>query len=264
MLFVLLPAYNEARALPILLADLETTCAKLAHRIVVVDDGSTDCTLQVLKCFASQYQNVDVVEHGQNMGLSQALKSGFQRILAFRAGDLDDKMYDDKSLPDVVITMDADNTHPADRIPLLCAQIAAGADLVVASRYAPGGEQFGLKFGRKLLSWGAGKVMQFFFPLDGVQDYSCGYRAYKLSVLQKGFRIYDEKLIENCSFAGMVELLLKLAPLCNKISEVPLQLHYERKEGVSKMRIWTTILGYVQVIYRLKRKSTGSMEWVEE
>ncbi len=264
MLFVLLPAYNEERALPILLADLETTCAKLNHRIIVVDDGSTDHTLQVLKSFANQCKNVDVVEHGQNMGLSQALKSGFQRILAFRVGDIDDKMDDDKSLPDVVVTMDADNTHPADRIPLLCAQIAAGADLVVASRYAPGGEQYGLKSGRKFLSWGAGKVMQFFFPLDGIQDYSCGYRAYRLSVLQKGFRLYGEKLIENRSFAGMVELLLKLAPLCSRISEVPLHLHYERKEGVSKMRIWTTIWGYVQVIYHLKRKSTGSMEWVKE
>ncbi len=264
MLFVLLPAYNEERALPILLADLETTCAKLAHRIIVVDDGSTDGTLEVLKSFANQCENVDIVEHGQNLGLSQALKSGFHRILAFRAEDFDKQMYENKSISDVVITMDADNTHPTDRILLLCAQIETGADLVVASRYAPGGEQFGLKFGRKLLSWGAGKVMQFFFPLDGIQDYSCGYRAYRLNLLQKGFRVYGEKLIENCSFAGMVELLLKLAPLCSKISEVPLQLHYERKEGVSKMKIWTTIWGYVQVIYCLKRQSTGSMEWVEE
>ncbi|MFZ3101925.1 MAG: glycosyltransferase [Desulfitobacteriaceae bacterium] len=264
MLFVLLPAYNEERALPILLAELETTCAKLAHRIVVVDDGSTDGTLRVLKGFASQCKNVEIVEHRHNLGLSQALKSGFQRILAFRAGDFGEQMVDDKAFSDVVITMDADNTHPTDRIPLLCAQIEAGADLVVASRYASGGEQFGLKFGRKLLSWGAGKVMRFFFPLDGVQDYSCGYRAYRINLLQKGFRVYGEKLIENCSFAGMVELLLKLAPLCSKISEVPLQLHYERKEGVSKMKIWTTIWGYGQVIYRLKRQSGGSIKWAEE
>ncbi|MHB8124146.1 MAG: glycosyltransferase [Desulfitobacteriaceae bacterium] len=264
MLFVLLPAYNEERALPILLADLETTCAELAHRIVVVDDGSTDGTLQVLKDFANQCKNVDIVEHGQNMGLSQALKSGFQRILAYKSVEFGEIVLNDQFLPDVVITMDADNTHPADRIPLLCAQVAAGADLVVASRYAEGGAQIGLNFWRKFLSWGAGRVMKFFFPIDGVQDYSCGYRAYRLNIIQKGYSVYSEKLIENCSFAGMVELLLKLAPLCSKISEVPLQLHYERKEGVSKMKIWTTIWGYGQVIYRLKSKSSGSMEWAEE
>lgn len=264
MLFVLLPAYNEERALPILLADLEAACAEFTHRIVVVDDGSTDSTLQVLKKFACTCKNLDIVEHGQNMGLSQALKSGFQRILAYGVGDFDETIANDKSLPDLVITMDADNTHPADRIPLLWAQVAAGSDLVVASRYAAGGEQLGLKFWRKLLSWGAGKVMQFFFPIDGVQDYSCGYRAYRLEVLQAGFRVYGEKLIESCGFAGMVELLLKLSPLCSKISEVPLQLHYERKEGVSKMKIWTTIWGYGLLIYRLKRKSPGAMEWAEE
>lgn len=264
MLFILLPAYNEERALPILLADLETNCAKLAHRIVVVNDGSTDCTSQVLKDFASQCKNIDIIEHRYNKGLSQTLKTGFQRIMAYQVEDFDEKTTNDQSLPDVVITMDADNTHPADRIPLLCDQIDAGADIAVASRYAPGGEQLGLRFWRRLLSWGAGKVMQFFFPLDGVQDYSCGYRAYRLNVLREGFMVYGEKLIESCGFAGMVELLLKLSPFCSKISEVPLKLHYERKDGVSKMKIWTTIWGYLLLIYRLKRKSPGAMEWAEE
>jgi Glycosyltransferases involved in cell wall biogenesis len=264
MLYILLPAYNEEQALPILLADLETTCAQLPHCIVAVDDGSTDSTLQVLKDFAKQCPNLDIVEHGQNKGLSQALKSGFERILTNNSVNFTGTISKDQLLPDTVITMDADNTHPADRIPLLCAEISAGSDLVVASRYEKGGEQIGLNFGRKLLSWGAGKVMQFFFPIDGVKDYSCGYRAYRLNILQRGFNVYGEKLIENSSFAGMAELLLKLAPLCRKLSEVPLQLHYERKEGFSKMKIWKTIWGYGQVIYYLKHKPVEKMEWAEE
>jgi dolichol-phosphate mannosyltransferase len=263
MLYILLPAYNEEQALPNLLADLESNCTRLPHRIVAVDDGSTDSTLQVLRDFAKECPNLDIVEHGRNKGLSRSLLSGFERILANKRVNFT-RIVSEDQLPDIVITMDADNTHPADRIPLLCAGISAGSDLVVASRYTEGAEQIGLNMGRKLLSWGAGKVMQFFFPIDGIRDYSCGYRAYRLNILQRGFNVYGEKLIENTSFAGMAELLLKLAPLCSKLSEVPLQLHYERKEGVSKMKIWTTIWGYGQVIYHLRHKPAEIMEWAEE
>ncbi|HWQ71109.1 MAG TPA: glycosyltransferase [Desulfitobacteriaceae bacterium] len=263
MLYILLPAYNEEQALPDLLADIENTCNHLPHCIVAVDDGSTDSTLQVLRDFAVRCPNLDIVEHGQNKGLSRALKSGFARILTDRSVNFSGTGQEDE-LQEIVVTMDADNTHPADRIPLLCAGISAGSDLVVASRYAEGAEQIGLNFGRKLLSWGAGKVMQFFFPIEGIKDYSSGYRAYRLSILQRGFNEYGEKLIENSSFAGMAELLLKLAPLCKQLSEVPLQLHYERKEGASKMKIWTTIWGYGQIIYHLKHKPVEKMEWAEE
>lgn len=135
---------------------------------------------------------------------------------------------------------------------------------MVASRYAPGGEQYGLNPLRKVLSWGAGQVMTLFFPVAGLRDYSCGYRAYRASVLESSYLIYGENLIESRSFAGMVELLVKVVNYCRDIREIPFNLHYEKKQGKSKMRVMATIMGYFALIFRLKKETWGLMEWVGE
>ncbi|MDR3602202.1 MAG: glycosyltransferase family 2 protein [Desulfosporosinus sp.] len=267
MLYIVLPAYNEAAALPTLLADIEQNCASIPHQIIVVNDGSTDCTLDVVHNYSLTHKNVHKVNHDQNQGLGAALNSGFQFVLNFNQnqGNLTkNNVYQDQKVPDLLITMDADNTQPADCIPLLYEEICAGADLVIASRYAQGGEQHGLSLGRKALSWGAGQVMRYFAPIAGVRDYSCGYRAYRLSILAEGTRLYGPNIIKSRNFSGMVELLLKVAPLAGRVSEVPLKLHYELKKGASKMRIGATIWGYVQLIYQIKRKSWSVVEWAEE
>lgn len=62
----------------------------------------------------------------------------------------------------------------------------------------------------------------------------------------------------------MVELLLKVAPFAERVTEVPLKLHYELKKGASKMRIGATIWGYLQLIYQLKRNKWSTVEWAEE
>ncbi|HBV89125.1 MAG TPA: glycosyltransferase [Desulfosporosinus sp.] len=294
MLYIVLPAYNEDAALPALLEDIETKCAAIPHQIIVVNDGSTDHTFDIIQNYAQTHKNVHGVNHEQNQGLGAAINSGFQYVLyqnelaqlkfnletsirkesspaeaRYREeyslenlpGNLHQKI---REAPDVVITMDADNTQPADCIPLLYEEICSGADLVIASRYVQGGEQHGLSLGRRGLSWGAGKFMQFFAPIQGVRDYSCGYRAYRLKLLAEGTRQYGPNIIKSRNFSGMVELLLKLAPYAERVSEVPLKLHYELKKGASKMRIGATIWGYIQLIYQLKRQKWSTVEWAEE
>lgn len=267
MLYIVLPAYNEDQALPALLEDIEQTCAPIPHQIVIVNDGSTDHTLDVIQNFAQTNRNIHKVNHSQNQGLGAALNSGFQYVLNHNKYDdrqLENQAYENQNAPDIVITMDADNTQPADCIPMLYEAICAGADLVIASRYVPGGEQNGLSLGRRGLSWGAGRVMHYFAPIKGVRDYSCGYRAYRLSLLAEGTRQYGPEIIKSRNFSGMVELLLKVAPFAECVTEVPLKLHYELKKGASKMRIWSTIWGYIQLIYHLKRNKWRTVEWAEE
>ncbi|HEY8909807.1 MAG TPA: glycosyltransferase family 2 protein [Desulfosporosinus sp.] len=264
MLYIVLPAYNEEAALPDLFEDIERICALIPHQIVVVNDGSTDRTLEVVQNYARTHTNLHKVNHEQNQGLGAALNSGFQYVLNLNENHPRNCVQLQQEDPDMVITMDADNTQPADHIPLLYAEICSGADLVIASRYVQGGEQHGLSLGRRVLSWGAGKVMHYFVPITGVRDYSCGYRAYRLSILAAGTRKYGWKIIESRNFSGMVELLLKVAPFAERVTEVPLKLHYELKKGASKMRIGATIWGYVQLIYQIKRKSWSTVEWAEE
>jgi len=267
MLYIVLPAYNEAEELPALLEDIEQNCAPIPHQIVVINDGSTDGTSDIVQSYAQTHNNIHRVNHDQNQGLGAALNSGFQYVMnvnAKQGNRHETNRYLNQEAPDMVITMDADNTQPADRIPLLYEEICSGADLVIASRYVQGGEQHGLSLGRRVLSWGAGKFMHYFVPITGVRDYSCGYRAYRLSILAEGTRLYGPNIIKSRNFSGMVELLLKVAPFAERVTEVPLRLHYELKIGASKMRIWATIWGYILLIYQIKRKRWSTVEWAEE
>ena len=267
MLYIVLPAYNEAAALPSLLKDIEQNCAPIPHQIVIVNDGSVDHTLDIVEKYSLTHKNVHKVNHEENQGLGAALNSGFQYVLNYHQtqGNLsEDNVCKGQPAPDILITMDADNTQPADHIPRLYEEICSGADLVIASRFVQGAEQHGLSLRRRVLSWGAGKVMHYFVPITGVRDYSCGYRAYRLSILAEGTRLYGPHIITSRNFSGMVELLLKVAPLAERVAEVPLKLHYELKTGASKMRVGATIWGYVQLIYQIKCKRWSTVEWAEE
>lgn len=256
MLFVILPAFNEEKALPKLLKQIHRTCDGLDYRIVVVDDGSTDQTAEKVLPFARE-PRVVLLRHEENLGLGRALLTGFKYAVreaaSLRQNSEGQAKLKTAPWTDVIVTMDADNTHPPELIPLLYARIQMGEDVAIASRYVEGGKQWGLGPWRRFLSWGASTVMQRFFPLPGVQDYSCGYRAYRLSRIREGLAQYGDALMESQNFAAMVEVLLKLAPFCHRFTEIPFELHYERKVGPSKMKVLATILGYFSLIWRLKR-----------
>jgi len=80
---------------------------------------------------------------------------------------------------DVVVTMDADNTHPVELIPEMVPRLLEGYDVVIASRYRTGASVVGLSGFRRLMSFGARLIYQAVFPIRGVRDYTCGFRAYR-------------------------------------------------------------------------------------
>ena len=151
---------------------------------------------------------------------------------------------------DVVVAMDADNTHSPALIPALLERIEEGHDVVIASRYAPGGAEVGLSWRRRLMSRAASALLARFFPIPGVRDYTCGYRAYRVSALQRGVGRFGDHLIEEAGFTCMAELLVKLAAAGCRVAEVPLVLRYDLKAGASKMRVARTVLRYGRLIMR--------------
>ena len=215
--WAMLPAFNEAAGLPALMAafrDLGTS-----ERIIVVDDGSADGTGDVARSLHSRFP-VTVLVHERNRGLAAAIRTGLEHVC--RQADPDD----------VIVTMDADNTHRP-------AQIAG---------MAPGASQAGVPAHRMLLSAGIGWMLRRRFGLPGVRDYSCGYRAYRASLLQRALAAYGDRLIESAGFVVMSELLVKLAPFRPQIVEIPLDLRYDQKAGASKMPTGRTIAGYLQLM----------------
>ncbi len=235
-LFVFLPAYNEEKCLPPLLHSFHRLFQKLPADykpvIVVVDDGSKDNTARVVRRAAKKGISVDLVQHPKNKGLGEAIKTGLRETA---------KLSNDPN--DIVICMDADNTHPPSHIPSMIEKMRREkADIVIASRYRRGSKQYGVPLNRQAMSLGALFLFWLFLRLDGVRDYTCGYRAYRLELVQKSLNHYGDKIITRAGFACTDQLLVNMAALGAKIREVPFILRYDRKQGESKLQLGTTIL----------------------
>ncbi len=233
--WVLLPAFNEAENLPPLLGDLAETIRRWPGgappvRVLVVDDGSTDGTADAARG-AQGDLDLEVIVHAVNMNLGAAMRTGIHHVLESGADG------------DLLISLDADHTHPVELMPEMVERANAGADIVIASRFQPGAEVHGLDGFRKGISACASVLLQGMFP--GARDYTCGYRCYRVTLLRWGAAHYGPHFLNQEGFSVMVDLLLKLRRKARRIEEVPLILRYDRKRGASKMKIvttaWTTL-----------------------
>ena len=233
MILIVLPAYNEAAGLPALLRSIRQVMdeGRLAYKVVVVDDGSSDGTWDAITANVAEMPIVPV-RHEVNRGLAEALRSGLQVAVGQAGPD------------DVIVTMDADNTHAPGLVMRMLGLIREGHDVVIGSRYVSGARVVGVPFHRRVLSGGASLLMRTVFPIEGVRDYTCGFRAYRASILQAAFARYSERLISQKGFSCMVDILLKLRTLEPDpiMGEVPLVLRYDLKHGMSKMRAARTIV----------------------
>lgn len=234
---VVLPAFNEEASLPPLLHRLADVARTEKVTVWVVDDGSADATVAVAE---AGYGGLDVrvVRHLVNLGLGRAVQSGLRAALEEAGPD------------DVVVVMDADDTHDPSLIRALQAEITAGADVAICSRFVPGGDDRTAPFGRRLLSRGAAQLFHRALDVDGVRDFTSGYRAYRASLLARASAHWGERLIEEQGFACMVELLLKLRHCRPVITEVPLALRYDRKQGPSKLKLRRTVVQYLKLLAR--------------
>lgn len=247
MIYIFLPAYNEEVALPRLVRKFVDEMAKEgeAYRLVVFDDGSRDGTLAAAKELSAQYP-MDVLEHHPNQGLGITMKDGIEHIAKISKDE------------DLVVTLDCDDTHEPKFLPAALKKIRDGFDIVILSRYCPGGGQEGLSKFKTFLSWGAGLFLKMFFPIKGLQEYSCNYRVYRASILKEALRVFGENLIRlpHLGFVVTPELLIKMRMLGARFAESPFVLRYDQKPSKSTNRPLRTIRGYFALVglYWLKKK----------
>ena len=229
-IYIVLPAYNEEENLGTLLDQIRDAMEESGHtyRVIVVDDGSRDRTLEIAREHAG-IMPVIVERHEVNQGLGATIRDGL-RAAADRCLDRD-----------IVVAMDADNSHKPGLIDAMIPLIRQGNDVVIASRYRPGSHVRGVPFHRNVLSFGARMLFQAVFPIRGVRDYTCGYRAYRGSLLKQAFARHGDALVSEEGFQCMVDILLKLHRMGAIFNEVPMILRYDLKGGVSKMRVGQTV-----------------------
>lgn len=243
MIWVLLAAWNEEGVIRPLLLDLARTLARDGdpHRVVLVDDGSTDRTgAEAARAVAESAGalTLDVLRHPANQGLGAGLKTGIGWILERAADD------------DVIVTLDADHTHPPAKIRDLVRLVRAGADVAIASRYRPGAIVEGVPAHRRALSDVARVLFQLLYPIPGVRDYTCCFRAYRVPVLRRAQRVYGEALCTQRGFEAVVDLLLRLAPLGIRVEETGFELRYAERVRTSKMKVLKTVRSSVLLLAR--------------
>lgn len=210
---VVIPTFQEAANLPDLLDRI--TASLPGARIVVVDDASGDGTPEILLRHPLAGRHLFLIERRGERGFARALRDGHRWALDHGAR--------------VVIQMDADFSHDPADLPRLLEQVERGADLVIGSRYCPGGKIRNWSKWREFLSRRAGSYVRFWTGLP-LHDPTAGFRAFRADILTEIL-----KQPTHCDgYAFQVETAHAVWKLGGIIREIPV-LFTERREGYSKL-----------------------------
>ena len=214
--WIVLPTYNEApnleRIVDRVLSALRPVVPRA--RVLIVDDASPDGTGEIADRLSAQLDAVEVLHRPTKDGLGRAYVAGFKRALASGA--------------DAVIEMDADFSHnPADLPRLISA--AAEADLVLGSRYVPGGGAKGWSLGRRILSRAGCAYARVLLGV-GVKDFTGGFKCFRGEVL----RALDLDAVQAQGYSFQIELTYRAFQKGFRISEIPITFG-ARAAGQSKM-----------------------------
>jgi dolichol-phosphate mannosyltransferase len=211
--WVILPTYDEAENLEPVVAGVRA--ALPAAHVLVVDDASRDGTAELADALAARDPQVHVLHRERKDGIGRAYTAGFTEALASGA--------------DFLVEMDADLSHDPAALPRLLAAAEAGADLVLGSRYTPGGgiENWGVD--RRVLSrLGCGYARRVLGV--GVRDLTGGFKCFRAGALQA----IDAGTAGAQGYAFQVELTYRVLRLGLDVVEVPIRFR-ERRLGESKM-----------------------------
>jgi len=207
MISVVIPAYNEGPTLRGVITETTKTMNRmqLPYEIIVIDDGSSDCTRNV-----AQLCKANVLSNGKNRGKGHALRLGFNHALG-----------------DIIVTMDSDGSHPPEEIPRLVTPLFNGIDIAAGSRFLGNGKHFTTKLnclGNSLFN-----LAILIFTGKRVTDSQTGFRAFKKKMLQ-------HVNLESEGYAIETEITVKGLRNGFKFREVPINCK-RRRYARSRLRI---------------------------
>ncbi|MGH3882010.1 MAG: polyprenol monophosphomannose synthase [Pseudonocardiaceae bacterium] len=223
---VVVPTYNEADNLPSLV-DALLTLRLEALRVLVVDDDSPDGTGELADQLAQTHERVSVLHRTRKNGLGRAYVEGFTAAL----DGYTDQFPAVPDEPEWIVQMDADGSHPVDAIPrMLHTALRTGADLVIGSRYVPGGSidsTWGInrRYWSGFGNWYANRVLDL-----NIHDATAGFKLWSVREL----RSLDLARVRSNGYAFQVEMNYLARCRDCRIMEIP--IHFtDRAVGKSKM-----------------------------
>jgi dolichol-phosphate mannosyltransferase len=211
---VCLPTYNERENLLRMIEALRDVLRD-GDRVLVIDDNSPDGTGAIADTLAAEHPFVDVLHRQEKEGLGRAYVAGFRRALADGA--------------ELVLEMDCDFSHSPADVPRLIEAAESGADLVLGSRYVPGGGTRNWGLARRLISRG-GSVYTALFLHMGVKDPTGGFKCFRRAVLER----LDLDAITPRGYAFQIEMTYRVKQAGFSVIELPITF-VDREVGQSKM-----------------------------
>jgi len=211
-MLIIIPTYNELENLPSLLQEIFSYAP--TSDILVVDDNSPDGTGELADTMSKEDSRVHVLHRSGKLGLGTAYIAGFKYAISNNY--------------DAAFEMDADFSHDPRFLPDFLAKIEQ-ADLVIGSRYIPGGSTPNWSVGRRLIS-GCGNIFARVVLRMPIHDCTAGFRCYRREVLES----IDLDTVESQGYGFQVELAYRVHKRGFKIVETPI-VFMDRRVGKSKM-----------------------------
>ena len=227
MLYICIPAYNEAQTIGVLLWRIRKVFQEYSreYEILVYDDGSTDATAETLQPYMDVLP-LTVLGGPDHVGYDRALDA-LCRAVAART------RYPRR---DAMITMQADFTDQPEQLPELVKRFEGGADLVVAERTVPPTTPTQVRRLRWIASW----AMRAAGGVAGVSDPFGSFRLYRISLIRDLLKSSgDDPIVQGQGWAANLGLLRRLAPLARRIETVSLDPRYDVRARDSRIRPWS-------------------------
>jgi dolichol-phosphate mannosyltransferase len=212
---IIVPTYNELVSAPLLVRRIFKYIPE--SNILVVDDGSPDKTADAIRELQQEFPTLHLLERKTKLGLGSAYRLGFTWGL--------ERGYEE------LIEMDADLSHRVRDLKKMidAKELQPNTDLVIGSRWVPGGKTENWSKSRELLSRAANLYVRAMLGL-GVRDSTAGFRIYSASMLKR----LNMESIKSEGYSFQIEMTRAVHELDGKIIEVPITFR-ERENGVSKM-----------------------------
>lgn len=229
---VVTPTFNEAENVR---QHVEGVLARpSAPDVLVVDDGSPDGTADLVRALAQEHPGrVELLERAGKLGLGTAYVDGFRWALAQQRWD-------------VIVQMDVDGSHDPRAIDALLAAVEE-ADLVLGSRYVPGGAVANWPWSRRTVSW-IGNLYARTVLRVGVRDLTGGFKAWRTDLLTR----LDVDSFEANGYGYQIETTYRALQAGARLVEVPITFR-DRERGESKMNTGIAVEA-VSAVWRIRRE----------